>query len=111
MNDAIISGNLDFASGGVGPLLTIWGKTRTNLGVKGVAALNSMPLYLNTINPNVKTIKDFTDKDRIALPAVQESRSRRSRCRWRRKRCSAPASTASSMRSPSRSAIPTAWRR
>jgi ABC-type nitrate/sulfonate/bicarbonate transport system substrate-binding protein len=73
MNEAIISGNLDFASGGVGPLLTIWGKTRTNLGVKGVSALNSMPLYLNTINPNVKTIKDFTDKDRIALPAVKVS--------------------------------------
>ena len=73
MNEAIISGNLDFASGGVGPLLTIWGKTRGNLGVKGVAALNSMPLYLNSINPNVKTIKDFTDKDRIALPAVKVS--------------------------------------
>jgi NitT/TauT family transport system substrate-binding protein len=73
MNEAIISGNLDFASGGVGPLLTIWGRTRGNLGVKGVAALNSMPLYLNTINPNVKTIKDFTEKDRIALPAVKVS--------------------------------------
>lgn len=73
MNEAIISGNLDFASGGVGPLLTIWGKTRSNIGVKGVAGLNSMPLYLNTINPNVKTIKDFTDKDRIALPAVKVS--------------------------------------
>src|SRR5262245_66296622 len=57
MNEAIISGNLDFASGGVGPLLTIWGKTRGSLGVKGIAAINSMPLYLNTINPNVKTIK------------------------------------------------------
>jgi NitT/TauT family transport system substrate-binding protein len=73
MNEAIISGNLDFASGGVGPLLTIWGKTRGSLGVKGIAAINSMPLYLNTINPSVKTIKDFTDKDRIALPAVKVS--------------------------------------
>src|SRR5215471_18991092 len=73
MNEAIISGNLDFASGGVAPLLTIWSKTRGNLGVKGVAALNSMPLDLNTINPAVKTVKDFTDKDRIALPAVRVS--------------------------------------
>src|SRR5262249_23110646 len=73
MNEAIISGNLDFASGGVGPLLTIWGKTRGNIGVKGVAAINSMPLYLNTINPNVKSLKDFSDKDRIALPAVKVS--------------------------------------
>src|ERR1700739_406136 len=53
MNEAIISGILDFASGGVGPVLPIWGRTRTSLGVKGVAALNSMPNYLNTINPNV----------------------------------------------------------
>ena len=73
MNEAIISGNLDLASGGVGPLLTIWGKTRGNIGVKGVAAINSMPLYLNTINPEVKSIKDFSDKDRIALPAVKVS--------------------------------------
>ena len=32
-----------------------------------------MPLYLNTIDPNVKTIKDFTAKDKIALPAVRVS--------------------------------------
>ena len=73
INEALISDNLDFASGGVGPLLTIWARTRGNLDVKGVAALNSMPLYLNTINPNVKTIADFTEKDRIALPAVKVS--------------------------------------
>jgi NitT/TauT family transport system substrate-binding protein len=73
MNEAIISGNLDFASGGVGPLLTIWGRTRGNIAVKGVAAINSMPLYLNTINPQVTSLKDFSDKDRIALPAVKVS--------------------------------------
>eukprot|EP01037_Dinobryon_pediforme_P014975 gene14976-15114_t len=71
INDALISGNLDFASGGVGPMLTIWGKTRSNLKVKGVAALNSMPIWLNTANPKVQTIKDFTGADRIALPAVK----------------------------------------
>ncbi len=73
MNEAILSGNLDFASGGVGPLLTIWGRTKSNVAVKGVAAINAMPLYLNTINPTVKTIADFTEKDRIALPAVKVS--------------------------------------
>ena len=73
MNEAILSGDLDLASGGISPLLTIWGKTRGNIGVKGVAALNSMPLYLNTINPNVKSIRDFSDNDLIALPAVKIS--------------------------------------
>jgi NitT/TauT family transport system substrate-binding protein len=73
MNEALLSGNLDLASGGVGPLLTIWGKTQTNLMVKGVAALNAMPLYLVTTNPNIKTIKDYTEKDKIALPGVKTS--------------------------------------
>ena len=73
MNDAIISGDLAFASGGVGPLVTIWSRTKGTLDVKAVSAINSMPLYLNSRNPAVKTVKDFTDKDRIALPAVKTS--------------------------------------
>lgn len=73
MNDALLSDSLHFAAGGVAPLVTLWAKTRSNYGVKAVAALNSMPLFLNTRNPNVKTIKDFTEKDKIALPAVKVS--------------------------------------
>jgi NitT/TauT family transport system substrate-binding protein len=73
MNDALLSNSLQFASGGVGPLITIWSRTRGNLDVKAVAAINSMPLLLNTRNPNVKSIRDFTEKDRIALPAVKVS--------------------------------------
>jgi len=74
MNDALLSNSLQFASGGVGGLITLWSRTRGNpLDVRGVSAINSMPLYLNTRNPAVKSIKDFTDKDRIALPAVKVS--------------------------------------
>ena len=73
MNDALLSGGLQFASGGVGPLVTLWARTRGNLDVRSVGALNSMPLYLVTRNPNVKTISDFRDGDRIALPAVKVS--------------------------------------
>ena len=73
MNDALLSGSLQFASGGVGPFVTLWARTRGNLDVKSAGAMNSMPLYLNTRNPAVKSIKDFTDKDRIALPAVKVS--------------------------------------
>jgi NitT/TauT family transport system substrate-binding protein len=73
MNDALLSNSLQFASGGVGPLVTLWARTRGNLDVKAVSAINSMPLYLNTRNPNVRTIRDFTEKDKIALPAVKVS--------------------------------------
>jgi NitT/TauT family transport system substrate-binding protein len=73
MNDALLSNSIQFASGGVGALITLWSRTRGNLDVRGVAAINSMPLYLNSRNPAVKTIKDFTEKDKIALPAVKVS--------------------------------------
>lgn len=73
MNDALLSDSLHFAAGGVAPMVTLWAKTRGNYDVKAVAALDSMPLYLNTRNPAVKSLKDFTDKDKIALPAVKVS--------------------------------------
>ncbi len=74
MNDALLSGSLDLASAGVAPAITLWAKTRgTPSEVKLVTAMNSMPIYLNTRNPAVKTIKDFTEKDKIALPAAKVS--------------------------------------
>jgi len=73
MNDAMLSGSLDVASGGVGPLLLIWDRTKGNLNVKAISAINSMPLYLTTRNPAIKSLKDFTAKDKIALPAVKVS--------------------------------------
>lgn len=73
MNDAIISGNLHFASGGVGPLVTLWARTKGSIDVRAVSAMNSMPLFLNVRSATAKTIADLTEKDRIALPAVKVS--------------------------------------
>ncbi|SDC74806.1 NitT/TauT family transport system substrate-binding protein [Cupriavidus sp. YR651] len=70
VNDALLSGSIDIAGAGVGPLLTLWDRTHGRQNVKGVASLGNFPYYLVSNNPNVKTIADFTDKDRIALPAV-----------------------------------------
>ena len=70
VNDALLSGNIEIAGAGVGPLLTIWDRTRGRQNVKGVASLGNFPYYLVSNNPAVKTIADFTDKDRIAVPAV-----------------------------------------
>ena len=70
VNDALLSGSIDIAGAGVGPLFTLWDRTRGRQNVKGVASLGNFPYYLVSNNPQVKTIADFTDKDRIALPAV-----------------------------------------
>jgi len=71
MNEALISGGLDFATAGIAPMILTWDKTRTTAKIIGVAALGSMANILTTNNPNVKTLADFTDKDRIALPSVK----------------------------------------
>jgi len=73
MNEALLSGNLDLGSGGVGPMLTLWSRTKSNYGFKSLGTLDCMPLDLVTVNPKVKTLADFTEKDRIALPAVKTS--------------------------------------
>ncbi|MBB3220417.1 ABC transporter substrate-binding protein [Pseudoduganella umbonata] len=73
INDALLSGSIDIAGAGVGPLVTVWDRTRGRQNVKGVAALGSFPYYLVSNNPKIKSIADFTDKDRIALPAVTVS--------------------------------------
>jgi NitT/TauT family transport system substrate-binding protein len=70
VNDALLSGNIDIAGAGVGPLFTLWDRTKGRQNVKGVASLGNFPYYLVSNNPAVKTIADFSDKDRIALPAV-----------------------------------------
>src|SRR3954469_12600615 len=67
MNDALLSGSLDFATGGVPSLITLWAKTKgTPLEVRGVGALNDMPVELITSNPKVKSIKAFGPGDKIA---------------------------------------------
>jgi NitT/TauT family transport system substrate-binding protein len=73
MNDALISGSLDFAAVGVPPMVVLWARTDGERSIRGVAALNSYPMYLNTTNPNVRSIKDFGANDRIAVPAVKVS--------------------------------------
>ncbi len=74
MNDALLSGSVDIVSGGVPGLLTIWARTQgTPNAVKGVAAFSSQPILLNTSSPRIKSIADYTDKDKIAVPAVKVS--------------------------------------
>jgi NitT/TauT family transport system substrate-binding protein len=73
MNDSLLSGALSFGVGGPPPMLTLWDKTRSGVQVKGVCAEATMPLLLNTRKPNLKTVKDLTDKDKIAVGAVKVS--------------------------------------
>ena len=70
VNDALLSNSVDIGGAGVGPLFTIWDRTRGRQGVKGVASLGNFPYYLVSNRTAVKSIADFTEADRIAVPAV-----------------------------------------
>ena len=72
--DALLSGQMNFGVTGVPGLAVLWDKTAgTPNEVRALSAVQSMPFMLVTNNPAVKSIKDFTDKDKIALPAVKVS--------------------------------------
>jgi len=74
VNEALISGNIDVGSGGVPGLLVLWSRTKgTPQEVRGISALSSQPFLLNTRDAAIKTIKDFKESDRIAVPAVRSS--------------------------------------
>jgi NitT/TauT family transport system substrate-binding protein len=72
--DAILSGAADYGTAALPSLLNLWEKTRgTANEVKAVGTVSNGAMTLYTINPNVKSIADFTDKDRIAVPTVRIS--------------------------------------
>jgi NitT/TauT family transport system substrate-binding protein len=75
INVAMLSRSLDIASIGVPGFLTLWAKAKGNPQVEviGLAGVGGGSLYLNSRNPKIKTLADFTDQDRIALPGIKTS--------------------------------------
>ncbi|WP_017347662.1 ABC transporter substrate-binding protein [Pantoea sp. A4] len=70
VNEALLSGSVDVAGAGTGPLFTLWDRTKGRQNVRAITTTGQFPYYLISTDPKVKTIADFTEKDRIAIPAV-----------------------------------------
>ena len=74
INDGLLSGNVHFGAVGAPSLITLWSRTKTNVGVKGVAAMTSYPLYFVTRNPDAEIAEGpVSEKDKIAVPSVKIS--------------------------------------
>src|SRR6202166_333696 len=72
--DALLSGSADYGTAALPSLLTLWDNTHgTPNEVKAVGTVSNGGMVLYTIIPTVKTIADFTDQDRIAVPSVRIS--------------------------------------
>ncbi len=70
INEALLSGSVDIGGAGTGPMLTLWDRTAGRQNVRAVASLGNLPYQLLTSDPQVRSIGDLKDRDRIALPAV-----------------------------------------
>jgi NitT/TauT family transport system substrate-binding protein len=69
--DAVLSGNADMTSGALTSVLPLWDKTKGKY--QALCAIDSQPMVLDTTNPNIKSIADFTENDRIGLPGIKTS--------------------------------------
>jgi NitT/TauT family transport system substrate-binding protein len=74
INDAMLAGAIDIAGIGIPGYLVLRDRT---LGKRqemtGISALNAGALWLNTIDPRIRTLADYTPKDRIAVPGIKTS--------------------------------------
>ena len=74
VNDALLSGSVDFAAGGLPALLTLWSRTKdARSAVKGVAAISEMPFDFVVNRPGIQSLDDFTPQDKIAVTSIKVS--------------------------------------
>ena len=73
VNDMLLAGAAHFAPAGPPAFITLWDKTANNMKVRGVAAMTSIPMYLNTKAPHLKSLKDLQPSDKMAITAVKVS--------------------------------------
>jgi len=72
--DALIAGSMHFGIAGVPGLATLWDKTvGTAHEVRALCAAQAMPFILVTNKPEIKSIKDFKEGDKIAVPGIKNS--------------------------------------
>jgi NitT/TauT family transport system substrate-binding protein len=77
INDAMLAGTLDIAGIGAPGFITLWAKAKASpkVEVVGLSGLSATSLYLNSNRPELKSLRDFGQNDKIALPGIKTSLS------------------------------------
>lgn len=73
VNDALLSGSADFTAAGPPAFITLWDRTVNSAQIKGVAAMSSLPMYLNTRADHIKKLDDVKEGDKIAVTSIKVS--------------------------------------
>jgi NitT/TauT family transport system substrate-binding protein len=71
--DSFLAGAVHFSGQGVPSSALIWDRTRNGIGARAVSAMVASNIWLMTRKPELRSLRDLTDKDRIALPSVKTS--------------------------------------
>ncbi len=71
--NSFLAGAVHFSGQGVPSTALIWDRTRNGIGAKAVAAMVASNIWLMTRKPDLKSLRDLTDNDRIAVPSVKTS--------------------------------------
>ena len=67
IRDGIIAGQIQVGSGGVGPFLVGWAK---GVDYQLIASMDKMDLWLNVMDPKIKSVKDLKPGMKVASPAI-----------------------------------------
>jgi NitT/TauT family transport system substrate-binding protein len=74
INEGLLAGSLHIASGGATVFITLWARAKgTPSAVRSAGTLSALPLWFMSRNPNVKSLKDLSEKDKIAVTTVKVS--------------------------------------
>jgi NitT/TauT family transport system substrate-binding protein len=71
--DSFLAGVVHFSGQGVPSTALLWDRTRNGIGAMAVSAMVASNIWLMTRKPELKSLRDLTDKDRIALPSIKTS--------------------------------------
>src|SRR5580700_6000334 len=64
-SDMILANDADIGMGGWGPAFIMWDKTSGANKVRGIMPLSGQSIIMLSIDPRIKTIRDFRDGDKI----------------------------------------------
>src|SRR5258708_7102422 len=75
INDGLLSQTMEIGCGGITAMMVAWEKTKLARGqaMKGVVALSSLPYELLTVNPAVRSLKDFGAQNKIGMTSIKVS--------------------------------------
>jgi NitT/TauT family transport system substrate-binding protein len=73
MNDILLSGTAHIISAGPPGFITLWDRTQGNLGVKGIAAISTLPVRIDARVSELKSLDAISGTQKIGVAGVKVS--------------------------------------